>query len=71
LRGGEKQLVAVARALMINSRIILLYEPLSALDPGFREEVQNVLMRLHQSFKATFLMVIHYFAEALSLGGLR
>jgi molybdate/tungstate transport system ATP-binding protein len=69
LSGGEKQRVAVARALMIEPRVILLDEPLSALDPGFREEVRNALRRLHKSSKATFLMVTHDFAEALSLGG--
>ena len=69
LSGGEKQRVAVARALMINPKVLLLDEPLSALDPGFREEVRNALRRLHQSSKATFLMVTHDFAEALSLGG--
>jgi len=69
LSGGEKQRVAVARALMIDPRVVLLDEPLSALDPGFREEVRNALRRLHQSSEATFLMVTHDFAEALSLGG--
>jgi molybdate/tungstate transport system ATP-binding protein len=69
LSGGEKQRVAVARALMINPRVVLFDEPLSALDPGFREEVRNALRRLHHSSKATFLMVTHDFAEALSLGG--
>jgi molybdate/tungstate transport system ATP-binding protein len=69
LSGGEKQRVAVARALMIDPRVVLLDEPLSALDPGFREEVRNALRRLHKSSKATFLMVTHDFAEALSLGG--
>jgi molybdate/tungstate transport system ATP-binding protein len=69
LSGGEKQRVAVARALMIDPRVVLLDEPLSALDPGFREEVRNALKRLHKTSKATFLMVTHDFAEALSLGG--
>lgn len=69
LSGGEKQRVAVARALMIDPKVVLLDEPLSALDPGFREEVRNALRRLHKSSKATFLMVTHDFAEALSLGG--
>lgn len=69
LSGGEKQRVALARALMIEPRVLLLDEPLSALDPGFREEVRDVLKRLHRSSNVTFLMVTHDFAEALSLAG--
>ena len=67
LSGGEKQRVSLARALMVEPRVLLLDEPLSALDPGFREEVRNAIKRLHQSSNATFLMVTHDFAEALSL----
>ena len=67
LSGGEKQRVSLARALMVEPRVLLLDEPLSALDPAFREEVRNAIKRLHQSSDATFLMVTHDFAEALSL----
>ena len=67
LSGGEKQRVSLARALMVEPRVLLLDEPLSALDPAFREEVRNAIKRLHQSSNATFLMVTHDFAEALSL----
>ena len=69
LSGGEKQRVSVARALMVNPKVLLLDEPLSALDPGFREEVRGSLKRLHRTSSVTFLMVTHDFAEALSLGG--
>jgi molybdate/tungstate transport system ATP-binding protein len=69
LSGGEKQRVSVARALMVNPRVLLLDEPLSALDPGFREEVRGALKRLHRTSIITFVMVTHDFAEALSLAG--
>ncbi len=67
LSGGELQRVAMARALMVNPRILLLDEPLSALDPSFREEIRAGLKKLHRDSNVTFLMVTHDFAEALSL----
>jgi len=67
LSGGEKQRVALARALMVKPEILLLDEPISALDPGFREEIRNGIKRLHKSSTTTSLMVTHDFAEALSL----
>jgi molybdate/tungstate transport system ATP-binding protein len=69
LSGGEKQRVSVARALMVEPKVLLLDEPLSALDPGFREEVRGALKRLHRTSSVTFMMVTHDFAEALSLAG--
>jgi molybdate/tungstate transport system ATP-binding protein len=69
LSGGEKQRVSIARALMVEPKVLLLDEPLSALDPGFREEVRAALKQLHQTSSVTFLMVTHDFAEALSLAG--
>ena len=67
LSGGEKQRVALARALIIKPMVLLLDEPLSALDPGFREEIGGLLKALHASSEVTFIMVTHNFAEALSL----
>jgi len=67
LSGGELQRVALARALMVNPGVLLLDEPLSALDARFREDVRSGLKKLHRSSGATFLMVTHDFADALSL----
>ncbi|OPL16109.1 MAG: Fe3+/spermidine/putrescine ABC transporter ATP-binding protein [delta proteobacterium MLS_D] len=67
LSGGENQRAALARALMINPSVLLLDEPLSALDPRFREEMRDSLKTLHRHSTTTFLMVTHDFAEALSL----
>ncbi len=67
LSGGELQRVSLARALIIEPSVLLLDEPLSALDPGFREEIRMHLKQLHSSSGVTFIMVTHDFAEALSL----
>jgi molybdate/tungstate transport system ATP-binding protein len=67
LSGGEKQRVALARALIVKPGLILLDEPLSALDPGFRQEIRGIMKKLHESSGVTFLMVTHHFAEAISL----
>jgi molybdate/tungstate transport system ATP-binding protein len=67
LSGGELQRTALARALMIDPEVLLLDEPLSALDPSFRQEIQELLRRLHSSSRVTLVMVTHDFAEALSL----
>jgi molybdate/tungstate transport system ATP-binding protein len=67
LSGGELQRVALARALIIYPDILLLDEPLSALDPGFREEIRMHLKRLHKTSSSTFIMVTHDFADAIAL----
>lgn len=67
LSGGEQQRVALARALAVKPRLLLLDEPLSALDPVFREEIQDYLKKLH-SEGITIVMVTHDFGEVLSLG---
>ena len=68
LSGGEKQRVALARALTVNPSVLLLDEPLSALDPHFREEIRQALKQLHRETGITFLIVTHDFAEAFYLG---
>lgn len=67
LSGGEQQRVSLARALVVKPDILLLDEPLSALDPNFRQELRVHLKNLHLASGATFLMVTHDFSEALSL----
>jgi len=55
--------------MSVFNRVLLLDEPLSALDPGFREEIGGLLKDLHASSDVTFVMVTHNFAEVLSLAG--
>lgn len=67
LSGGELQRAALARALIVEPRVVLLDEPLSALDPNFREEIRSMLGEIHRNLGVTFVMVTHDFSEALSL----
>jgi len=59
LSGGQKQRVALCRALMKKPSILLLDEPLSAIDPSLREHLQNYIKLFHQQFNLTTLMVTH------------
>jgi len=68
LSGGERQKVALARALAVNPQVLLLDEPLSALDPYTREGVQRELRRIHSQLQATIIHVTHDFEEAIALG---
>jgi ABC-type Fe3+/spermidine/putrescine transport system ATPase subunit len=68
LSGGERQKVALARALSIRPEVLLLDEPLSALDPETRESVQEDLRHLHASLGNTVVHVTHDFEEAMALG---
>jgi len=68
LSGGEKQRVALARALSVEPEVLLLDEPLSALDPNFREEIRDILKQIHEDTGITVLMVTHDFSEAQYLG---
>ncbi len=67
LSGGMKQRVALARALVIEPEIVLLDEPLGALDAKVRSQLQNELKRLHKESGLTFILVTHDQEEALML----
>ncbi|MBI1899204.1 MAG: ABC transporter ATP-binding protein [Acidobacteria bacterium] len=67
LSGGEKQRVALARALVLEPDLLLLDEPLSALDPRLRKQVRAELKQLQKRIGITFLFVTHDQEEALSL----
>ena len=68
LSGGERQRVALARALAIEPEVLLLDEPLSALDGPTRLELQKELKRLQRECHATVMHVTHDLDEALTLG---
>jgi putative spermidine/putrescine transport system ATP-binding protein len=67
LSGGQQQRVALARALVFGPPILLLYEPLGALDRALREEMQIELKRIQQELKITVITVTHDQVEAMSL----
>ncbi len=68
LSGGMKQRVGLARALVMNSDILLMDEPFSALDALIRGEMQEELVSLQQEIKKTIVFVTHDLDEALRLG---
>ena len=67
LSGGERQRVALARALVKRPKVLLLDEPLAALDKRLREQTQFELMRIQEQLGVTFIVVTHDQEEAMTL----
>jgi ABC-type Fe3+/spermidine/putrescine transport system ATPase subunit len=67
LSGGERQRVALARALVTKPSILLLDEPLGALDEKLRQDMQSELIDIHRSLGTTFIYITHSQEEALTM----
>ncbi|MEI6096998.1 MAG: ABC transporter ATP-binding protein [Alphaproteobacteria bacterium] len=67
LSGGQRQRVALARALILEPGVLLLDEPLGALDAGLRRQLQIELRRLHRDVGLTFIAVTHDQEEAMTM----
>jgi molybdate transport system ATP-binding protein len=59
LSGGQKQRVSLCRAMMNKPKLLLMDEPLSALDPNMRTKLQSEILQLHKEFNTTTIMVSH------------
>jgi putative spermidine/putrescine transport system ATP-binding protein len=67
LSGGQKQRVALARALVFEPKLVLMDEPLGALDKNLREQMQYEIKRIHESLGVTMVYVTHDQSEALTM----
>ncbi|MGE0237875.1 MAG: ABC transporter ATP-binding protein [Parvibaculaceae bacterium] len=70
LSGGQQQRVALARALVMRPKVLLLDEPLAALDLKLRHQMQDELRRIHREIGGTFIFVTHDQSEAFALANL-
>lgn len=64
LSGGERQRTALARALILNPKLLLMDEPFSSLDPATKENMYQQIKKIHKIFGCTILFVTHDFNEA-------
>ncbi|MCD5995169.1 ABC transporter ATP-binding protein [Pseudomonas sp. CDFA 602] len=68
LSGGMQQRLAIAQALIMKPRVLLLDEPFGALDPGIRKDMHSLLLELWRETKLTVFMVTHDLSEGFNLG---
>jgi putative spermidine/putrescine transport system ATP-binding protein len=67
MSGGQQQRVAIARAIVLRPKVVLMDEPLSALDRRLRESIQIEIRQLHRTLGSTILFVTHDQGEALTM----
>ena len=68
LSGGQRQRVGIVRGIIHAPDIVMMDEPFSALDPETRSNLQDLVKRIHEETKTTFVMITHALSEAEKLG---